>query len=242
MKILGYLNGRLLLILLCGFPGLVFGSQAQSSGVEGDWHGTLKAGATELRLALHITKNDDGSYKATLDCVDQGANGIPVTSISFKDSKLAFAVDSVHGSYEGTLNSQGTITGTWTQGQSLPLDFERGTIAPTEHKPGKPSDIDGAWAGTIDAGATKLRVVFHIVNTEDGLTATMDSLDQNAKGIPVTAVTRNGSSLKMEMKQLGGVFEGKIAPDLASIDGTWSQGGGAAPLLLKRVKDAAAFE
>jgi isocitrate dehydrogenase len=52
----------------------------------------------------------------------------------------------------------------------------------------------------VEAGGTKLRIVFHITNTEEGLTATMDSPDQGANGIPVTTVTRNGQSLTMELK------------------------------------------
>jgi len=64
----------------------------------------------------------------------------------------------------------------------------------------------------------------------------MDSPDQGAKGIPVTAVTRTGSSLKLELKQIGGTFEGKISSDLATIEGTWSQPGGTLPLTLKRDK------
>ena len=109
----------------------------------------------------------------------------------------------------------------------------------TEHKPAKPSDIDGTWLGTLDTGMGKLRVVFHIVNTEDGLIATMDSPDQGGKGIPTSSVTRNGTSLKIEAKGIGRVFDGKIAADLSSIDGTWTQGGGTLPLVLKPVKDQA---
>jgi hypothetical protein len=77
-------------------------------------------------------------------------------------------------------------------------------------------------------------MVFHIVNTEDGLTATADSPDQGAKGMAATSVTRNGSALKIEMKQLAGEFQGKIAADLSTIDGTWIQGGRSYPLVLKR--------
>lgn len=209
---------------------------APAKGIVGDWQGTLKAGGAELRLVLHITEGGDGSLKATLDSIDQAANGIPVTSITLKDSKLNLTVEAVHGTYEGAVNADVTeITGTWSQGQPLPLDFKRTTTPiKTEHKPAKPSDIDGTWMGTLDTGAAKLRVVFHITNTEDGLIATMDSPDQNAKGIPVTAVARTGSSLKLELKQIGGAFEGKISNDLATIEGTWTQGGGTLPLVLKR--------
>jgi uncharacterized protein len=65
--------------------------------VTGDWNGKLNANGAELRLVLHITKNTDGTLKATLDSVDQGANGIPVSSATLKDSKLSLKVDAVSG-------------------------------------------------------------------------------------------------------------------------------------------------
>jgi fermentation-respiration switch protein FrsA (DUF1100 family) len=231
------------ILILAGL--VVAASAGQAQDIAGDWQGTLSAGGAELRLVLHISKAADDRLKATLDSIDQpGANEIPVNFITLKDSKLSLEVAAVHGTYEGKVAADGkTITGTWTQASALPLEFKR-AAAPTktEHKRAKPSDIDGAWMGTLDTGAMKLRVVFHIVNTEDGLTATMDSLDQGMKGMPITSVTRAGTTLKIEAKSMGGLFEGKIAADLSSIDGNWSQGGGTIPLVLKPVKDQAELE
>ena len=217
---------------------------AHAQDVTGDWQGTLSAGGNELRLVLHITKSADGALKATLDSVDQGANGIPVNAVNLKNSTLNLDVAAVHGTYEGKVAPDAnTITGTWTQGSPLPLEFKR-AVAPvkTKHKPAKPSDIDGTWMGSLDTGAVKLRVVFHILNAEDGLTATMDSPDQGMKDLSASSVTRSGASLKIEAKGIGGVFEGTIAADQSSIDGNWSQGGSSLPLLLKRVKDQAELE
>ena len=217
---------------------------AQSPDITGDWNGTLSAGGMQLRLVLHITKAADGTLKSSLDSVDQNANGIPVKSTSLKESKLSLDIPAVNGTYEGKVSPDGkTISGTWTQNASLPLEFHRGALAAkTEHKAAKPSDIDGAWMGTLDLGMAKLRVVFHITNTADGLIATMDSPDQGQKGLPTTSVTRDGMNLKIEAKNIGGTFEGKIAADLASIDGTFTQMGASHPLLLKRVKDTAELE
>ena len=217
---------------------------ADAQDIVGDWQGTLTNAGAELRLVLHIMKLPDGSLKATMDSVDQGANGIPIKSTSLNNSKLTLDVAAVNGSYEGTVNKDASeIDGTWTQSHSLPLNFMRTTTPiKTEHKAAKPSDIDGAWMGTLDTGAVKLRVVFHIKNTEDGLTATMDSPDQGMNGMPTTSVTRNGASLKIEAKQIAGSYEGTISKDLSEIDGTWSQGGAGFPLALKRVKDAAELQ
>jgi len=231
-------------ILILAAQVVAAASLASAQDIAGDWQGTLAANGAELRLVLHITKGDNGALKATLDSVDQSANGIPVSAISLKDSKLSLSVDAVHGTYEGKVAADGnTISGAWSQGRPLPLDFKRATASvKTEHKPAKPSDIDGAWMGSLDTGAIKLRVVFHIVNTENGLTATLDSPDQGAKGLPVTSVTRDGAALKMEANQLGGVFEGKIAADQSSIEGTWTQRGANLPLVLKPVKDQSEME
>lgn len=233
------------LLLLCLlFFSPIFTRPARAQDIAGDWQGTLSAGGMELRLVLHVTKSTDGSLKATLDSVDQGANGIPVSSITLRGSKLHLGVDAVHGTYDGTLAPDAKIiSGTWSQGQDLPLEFKRAT-APikTEHKPAKPSDIDGTWMGTLEVGAVKLRVVFHFVNTEDGLIATMDSPDQGAKGLPTTSVARDGANLKIEAKAINAVYEGKIAADLATIDGTFTQMGDPHPLLLKRIKDQSELE
>lgn len=234
---------------VCGLPEFAIAGNPNASSpeaaIEGDWHGTLKVGDAELRLAMHIAKTSDGKYTATLDSLDQNANGIPVTSMTYKDSKLDFAADSIQGSYEGIVEAGGSeIRGTWSQsGQSFPLEFMKGAAAvKTSHKPAKASDIDGAWLGTLEAGGVKLRIVFHIINTDDGLTATMDSPDQGAKGIPATGVRREGDSLTIEMKQLGGVFKGDINKDRTAIEGTWSQSGMTNPLVINRVKDEAELE
>jgi fermentation-respiration switch protein FrsA (DUF1100 family) len=214
------------------------------ANIAGDWQGTLSAGGAELRLALHITEAKDGRLTATLDSVDQGANGIPVTSVTLWDSRLSLVIDAVHGTYEGTVNKDATeINGTWSQGQPLELNFKRGVFAAKPAtKPAAPSDIDGTWLGTLDAGAIKLRVLFKIVNTADGLTAQMQSPDQGPTWIAASAVKRNGSALTIEINTIGGVFEGKIAADLGSIDGTFTQMGSPLPLALKRVKDQSALE
>lgn len=217
---------------------LIFGGRAAwaQQDITGDWKGVLSAGVADLHLVLHITKGASGQLQATLDSVDQGANGIPVSSVKLDGSKLNLEVEAVHGTYVGTVSPDTkTITGTWSQGQDLPLEFKREVAKPAVEV--KPSDIDGAWMGVLDTGGIKLHVVFHIQNTADGLSATMDSPDQGVKGISTSSVTRDGSSLKIEASKISGKFEGKIAADLSSIDGTWSQGGGALPLALKKVTE-----
>ncbi len=209
-----------------------------SPQVAGDWHGTLSAGGAELRVVFHFTIGSDGAVTGTLDSVDQGSNGIPINSGTLKGSQLKLAVDAVKGTYDGTLNSEGTqIKGTWSQGMPLELTLERGAFKIAEAKPAAPSDIDGNWQGTLAMGFGNLRIIYQIANTQDGLTAKLQSPDQGGSWTSAYPMTRSGTSVTIPIKAIGSTYEGKLSADLASIDGTFQQGGQSIPLTLKRVKD-----
>ena len=99
----------------------------------------------------------------------------------------------------------------------------------------QPAGIAGTWQGTLDAGALKLRLAFHITaNDKGGLTSTFDSLDQNASGIPVSATTFAGNKLHLEIAAAHGQYDGTLNAAGDEITGTFTQGV-ALPLNLKRV-------
>lgn len=98
--------------------------------------------------------------------------------------------------------------------------------------------IEGTWLGTLSVSGNTLRVVFNISKTPAGFTATLDSPDQGAKGIPVASATLQSDSVVIDAPVIGGNFKGKLSGD--SIEGTWSQGGMQLPLLLKRTTEPVA--
>lgn len=224
----------------------VHGAQAASSAppsaatqhsIAGDWSGTLEAGGAQLRLLLHITAAQDGSLTATLDSIDQGANGIPIKSATFKDGKLNLDVDAVHGTYDGNLNKDGSeIAGTWSQGQSLPLTFKRAqpqtTAAP---KPAAPTDIDGTWTGKLETPSAMLTINLRIANMDTGLTAQIQSPEQSPNWAPATSINRAGDSLTVEFKAFNATYEGKVSADHSTIDGKFNQMGNELPLVLKKM-------
>jgi pimeloyl-ACP methyl ester carboxylesterase len=103
-------------------------SRAPVAGEE-VWEGVLDVGAAKLRLALRIAKAEDGSLTAVLDSLDQNARGLPVDTITRKDSTLRFEMAAIGAVYEGTIDAGGsTVTGTWKQGgRTWPLEFKRGS-------------------------------------------------------------------------------------------------------------------
>lgn len=111
--------------------------------VAGTWQGTLDIGnGRSLRIVLKVSKGDDGSLKAVNYSIDQGGTPLPVSAISLKGSDFDFAVSAVGGKYEGTLSADGnTITGKWTQGNSIPLNFTRATPATAWAIPEPPPQI-----------------------------------------------------------------------------------------------------
>jgi non-heme chloroperoxidase len=106
-------------------------SLVNAQDISGDWQGTLKAGPRELRTILEVRKSDSGEWKAVLLSIDQSPDrgvGMATTSFSLDGSHIKFAISQIHGSYDGMLSADGTmITGTFTQGLPLPLEFRRAT-------------------------------------------------------------------------------------------------------------------
>src|SRR5690625_20466 len=79
---------------------------------------------------------------------------------------------------------------------------------------------------------TQLTLVFHIQEADSGFTATFDSPDQGALGIPFTSVEFNDDTLLLSAANIGAFYEGVPAAD--SIAGIWSQGGQSLELNLFR--------
>jgi uncharacterized protein len=97
------------------------------------------------------------------------------------------------------------------------------------------STLEGHWSGSLQAGDAVLHLVLHVSKLEDGsLKATIDSLDQGVYGIEVTALTQKDSTLQFNVASVGASFEGRIAPDHASIDGGWTQGSVSLALVFHR--------
>ncbi len=92
--------------------------------------------------------------------------------------------------------------------------------------------ITRSWKGTLNAMGAKLPVVFNIEKSDTIYTATLDSPEQGAFGIPLSKITFRNDTLHIEASALGVAYTGVFATD--SIYGTFSQGGFNFPLTLKK--------
>ncbi|MBI1357698.1 MAG: peptidoglycan DD-metalloendopeptidase family protein [Acidobacteria bacterium] len=167
--------------------GLILGGaswiQAQEpEGLAGTWQGAIAIGPNTLRVKLEVSKTRDGIYLGTLVSIDQGGARIPIDRIEGEGDQVRFEARAVKGSFEGTMNAdKSKISGTWSQGQPLPLVFERtgeaaepATAAEPPkrgaHPLGLPLVLDVGFAPTpFQAdGRTHLCYELHITNWSAG--------------------------------------------------------------------------
>lgn len=139
-------------------------SAAQPSQVPspfvGTWEGKLVTPGGSLRVVFHVASRLDGSLRATMDSPDQGAAGIPVNRAVAEKNTLRLEAQVVQGSFYGSLDKDGFLSGQWTQGGgTLPLVLRRVEKAqelarPQEPKPPFPYRIEEVTYPSAKPGAT----------------------------------------------------------------------------------------
>jgi pimeloyl-ACP methyl ester carboxylesterase len=135
------------------------------------------AGKAGKRDAAKVEKNDSGraekkdsekkdggnaaAWKAVLYSIDQGPDGIPVSSVTFQDSTLKLGLELIRATYEGKLSADGqSIKGVWIQGMPATLDFQRATKEtawvrdPSPHKVQFIAADNGVKLEVLDWGGT----------------------------------------------------------------------------------------
>ena len=96
-------------------------------------------------------------------------------------------------------------------------------------------DITGQWHGVLKVQGTQLRLVFNVSKTGTGISSTMDSPDQGAKGIPTTTTSFENSILKITLANAKIDYEGTLGQDNVIV-GTFKQGGQSFPMNLSKEK------
>lgn len=111
----------------------------RQSGFEGVWSGVLEAGEQRLRIVFRIRRDSNGAWQATIDSPDQGAFGIPVSSVEVEEKRITLRSEVVAGEFVGTLSADGKrLEGVWKQGGGeLKLVLTPGEL-PARKRPQEP--------------------------------------------------------------------------------------------------------
>ena len=92
----------------------------------GSWMGKLSVNGMELRVVFNLKLVQKDSLTVTLDSPDQNAMDIPAGPVVVENQKVIIKAPGINGQYDGTVMSDSTITGTWSQnGGTLPLDIKK---------------------------------------------------------------------------------------------------------------------
>ena len=217
-------------------------AQRAGSDVQGFWKGTLMINGVALRLNFKITDPAGGTLAALVDSVDQGANNLPASSVSYQNGVLKVELSAINGAFEGSVRAgNGEIVGTWSQmGKKWPLALKRGDALQEAGKEfeatyynASDTELQGHWKGALEVNGVKLRLVFNIGKLDAGkFNCNLVSVDQGGAKIPGKVVTWSDPNVRLEWPAFGGVFDGALQK--GKLVGKWQQAKVSLPLTLER--------
>lgn len=206
------------------------------SDLQGAWEGVLKNGDTEMRVGLRIAESKEGTFRAQLDERETGYGNIPIPLFTYRKPTVRFELSSFNIVFEGNLNVQGDqMTGKWIK----PAETYLATFRRLKEEDEKDfayqnsNQIQGHWKGTLETKNNLRHLVFNVARMPDGsYSATMDSPDVGAAGIPASTAQFIYPNLRLEWKTMGGIFTGKL--ENGKISGEWKQANVTIQMLLTR--------
>jgi pimeloyl-ACP methyl ester carboxylesterase len=102
----------------------VIAMTAHAENAQGIWTGSI---ANSLQVTVKFDKTPEGKWEATLSVPAQNLV-TRVDDVSVTPDRIGFALNKLRASYAATWNEQQQAwTGTWTQGQTAPLNLKRTT-------------------------------------------------------------------------------------------------------------------
>lgn len=209
----------------------------------GHWEGAITLPATALAIQVDLSRRAE-VWQGTIDIPGQGLRGFILDSVKINGASVEFAMAGIPGNpcFVGRLTGDASaMAGEFTQGPGrFPFKLERKALPAKSAEPpvaGIPGrGLQGHWLGVLKPmPGVELRIALEIASTEaDKPEGFMVSLDQGNAVIPISAVTEQAGLVRLEMKRIGGVFEGKFNGDGSELSGEWQQGGPAHSLVFKR--------
>lgn len=110
---------------------------AVAQSFSGLWYGMLKAGGSQLRITMDVSKAEEG-YTGKLISVDQGNTQLPFEWFKTDGNNIHLKTTIASIEYKGTLKDE-SITGVFVQGgQAIPLNFTREKLE--KFRPARPQE------------------------------------------------------------------------------------------------------
>jgi len=111
---------------------LLIGAQdlASTPDIAGNWQGIAQFGSVSLRTVVKIGPDGNAGWKAAVYSVDESPTPVPADSLLLKGHHVTVLLNAMHARIDGVISADyKTITGTMTQGVTVPLILHRATAA-----------------------------------------------------------------------------------------------------------------
>jgi hypothetical protein len=182
--------------------------------------------------------------KGFIDIPEQGGKDIPASKLEFDSPNVSLSLAGIGMSFEGrVLDDARTVEGSMKSfGGDMEVRFERldsledpvGANLSYEAPSGE-KEVLGFWEGTLDVQGTELRLAFAVgVDPKGDYHGTMDSLDQAARGIPMSALEISAGHYVFTWAAMGAVYSGELGEDGDVLEGKFEQGPVSVPLKMER--------
>lgn len=227
------------LLVACFAPAGL--AQAQPSP-SGHWEGAIQAPDRTVEVQIDLARNDKGEWIGSLSAPSINLSDLPLTSISVKGSAVSFEIAGVPSKpvFEGKLSDDGkSISGNVAQGGgTVPFQLKwtgEGKVKVPPSSGPLSKELEGNWEGTLEAGGQSFRLTVKFSKAADGTAVgALDSLDQNARDLPLAGITQDGSAVQFKLPVVGGSYAGKLNKEGTEMVGEWTQSGNTLPLTWKR--------
>jgi hypothetical protein len=206
--------------------------------IQGAWEGT-GGESPESPVVLRIVRVN-GAYQANLADLGWGTKR-QFDTFTYRYPYLHGGPVESDGSFVGIVDLSGENISIMQYDQTRTITLRRTThptpfpepLTDAEFTPRAGSDLQGFWAGTVDAGKTTVHIQIKIAEASNG-TYRADLYGPGPGGedrFPVT-VNYNGTTVKLMPMAGYGMFEGRLRNGGKEMDGDWIQEGRHMPTTL----------
>lgn len=204
---------------------------AGQQAADGCWVGKVGSGA---QIARTVVQLQAAGTPSMIHVMGRALSSDTLHDVVMRRDSVAFAYGTGDRAttVAATLGADGTLVGDFTRGGTThPLRLKRAGA-----KPDPATALMGYWNGALSSGGTKvLTSGLQFRPAPCGqVYVTLDSPDQGANDLPITAISLVGDSLFFQMEYLDGAFRGTVSADRTQIAGTWTQSGNVLELELAK--------
>ena len=228
-------NTKLIMItaLLLGAQTVLSQTTADLSG---RWESLSPDPDIPSTVIIDIAKDGSGSFHGTLSQPAENINGLPLIDVQL-DGRTVLIIAREDQPLRGQLSEDGqSIDGVMdTFNFQIPLLLTRtgpALIDPPVRNPMVNKKFEGRWNGNLGGSALTLKISN---NADSTSTAEIVNESQGGLRVPAANVTADELHLVLELKAVGGSFDGEINAEGTEIIGNYVQGNAKSPLTFRRM-------